>query len=89
MINIQATTIDELVDALDPALLPKLLLAVATELEDVSGAWVEKARVEINAGADEFRAVKEQSIEFNDLAMDVLIAARKLVSFSNEVGAFD
>ena len=130
MINVQATTIDELVDALDPALLPKLLLAVAAELEDVSGGWIERSREEIKAGADEFRTVHEHFIELiissmppptwklasemlknsricspssaltaitakalndtaRDLAMDVLIAARKLWKFSNEIGAFD
>ena len=46
--------VQELVADLREDQLTDLLVAVASELVELSGMWCEKAQVEIDAGADEF-----------------------------------
>lgn len=81
--------VQELVETLREDQLTDLLVAVASELVELSGMWCEKAQAEIDAGGDEFVQVLEHSREFYGKAEKIAQAAMDLDAFSAEIGAFD
>ena len=80
--------VQEFVETLREDQLTDLLVAVASELVELSGMWCEKAQVEIAGGADEFVPVLENSREFYNKATELAQAAMDLDAFSAEIGAF-
>ncbi len=80
--------VQELVETLRDDQLTDLLVAVASELVQLSGMWCEKAQVEIKSGATEFCQVLATSHEFHNKATEIAQAAMDLDAFSAEIGAF-